>query len=91
VHELTWHPADFGLPASRLEDLLAEGPAESAAIIRQVLEGTVGPCLNIVLANAAAALLAAGRVRNLHEGVGLALESIRSGGASEVLQKLRAA
>jgi anthranilate phosphoribosyltransferase len=91
VHELIWHPADFGLPACRLEDLSASGPEESAAIIGRVLAGAVGPCLNIVLANAAAALLAAGRVRDLCEGVALAFESIRSGQAGRVLEKLKAA
>ena len=90
INELTWHPADFGLPACTLHDLAASGPVESAAIIRRVLEGAPGPCLNIVLANAAAAILAAGRAQNLLEGVALARESIRSGQAGHVLERLRA-
>ena len=90
INELTWHPADFGLPACTLHDLAASGPEESATIIRRVLEGAAGPCLNIVLANAAAALLAAGHARNLLEGVGLARESISSGRAGRVLERLRA-
>jgi anthranilate phosphoribosyltransferase len=91
INELTWHPADFGLPACTLHDLAASGPDESAAIIRRVLEGTPGPCLNIVLANAAAALLATGRARDLLEGVAIGLEAIRSGKAGRVLEKLRGA
>ena len=90
IVEITWHPADFGLPACTLHDLAASGPDESAAIILRVLEGAPGPCLNIVLANAAAALLAAGRARNLLEGVTLARDSIRSGQAGRVLGRLRA-
>jgi anthranilate phosphoribosyltransferase len=91
IEELVWHPADFGLPACRLEDLAASGPEQSAKIIARVLEGAAGPCLNIVLANAAAVLLAAGRVRDLREGVASAQESIRSGKARQVLEKLKSA
>lgn len=90
IQELTWHPADFGLPACKLADLAANDPEESAAIIRRILEGTAGPCLNIVLANAATALLATGRVRDLRAGVAFAHEAIRSGQAAQVLEKLRA-
>ncbi len=89
VSELTLDPQDFGLPKCKLEDLAAGGPDESAAIIRSVLEGAEGPCSNIVLANAAAALLVVGRARDLPEGVGLARQSIRSGQAGRVLEKLR--
>ncbi len=60
---------DFGLAPCRLEELRVRGPEESAAVIRGVLEGREGPALRIVLANAAAALLAAERVRTLAEGV----------------------
>ncbi len=90
VLELTLSPDDFGLPKCRLEDLSAGGPEESAAMIRQVLKGDAGPCLDIVLANAATALLVVGRVHDLPEGVALARESIRSGQAARVLDKLKA-
>ena len=91
VHELVWRPGDFGLPVCRLENLSASGPEHSATIIRQILEGGSGPCLDIVLANAATALFAAGRVRDLPAGVSLARESIRSGQARGVLEKLKTA
>ncbi len=91
IQELVWHPADFGLPACRLQDLAASGSEASANIVRKVLAGEPGPCRDIVLANAAAAFLAAGRVSNLCEGVALALDSIRSGRASQVLERLKAA
>ncbi len=91
VHELTWHPADFGLPACSLRDLAADGPEQSAAIVRQVLEGQPGPCRDIVLANAAAALLAVGKVRSLRAGVALGLEAIESGQAARVLERLKSA
>jgi anthranilate phosphoribosyltransferase len=91
VQEMTWHPADFGLPACRLQDLAANGPEASAAIVRRILEGAAGPCRDIVLANAAAAFLAADRVRNLRDGVALGLDSIQSGRAGQVLERLKAA
>lgn len=91
IEELIWHPADFGLPACRLQDLAASGSEASATVVRKVLAGEPGPCQDIVLANAAAAFLAAGRVSNLCDGVALGLESIRSGRASQVLERLKAA
>ena len=90
VHDLTWHPADFGLPACRLRDLSASGPEESAAIVRNLLNGEAGPCRDIVVANAATALLAIGKVRDLHTGVSLAVDAIRSGRAALVLERLKA-
>jgi anthranilate phosphoribosyltransferase len=88
IQQMVWHPADFGLPACRLEDLAARDPEQSAAIIKRILDGVPGPCMNIVLANAATALLAAGRVHNLREGVTAALQAINSGKARHVLEKL---
>jgi anthranilate phosphoribosyltransferase len=79
---------DFGLAACRLEDLCVEGPEQSAAVIRAVLGGAEGPARRIVLANAAAALVAAEKVASLPEGVARAAESIASGRAAGVLADL---
>jgi anthranilate phosphoribosyltransferase len=57
-------------------------------MVRGVLAGEDGPCRRIVLANAAAALLAAERVRSLPEGVSEAARSIDSGAARRVLDRL---
>lgn len=86
---LVWTPADFGLDAVRAEEIRADGPAGSAAIIREVLDGEAGPALRIVLANAAASLLAADAVKNLREGVERAEESIASGKANRVLERMK--
>jgi anthranilate phosphoribosyltransferase len=86
-----WQPEDFGLAPCRLAELRAEGPDESAALIRSVLSGAQGPATRMVLANAAAALLAAERVATPHEGVVQAAEAIRSGKAARVLDDLAAA
>ena len=83
-----WTPADFGLEPCSLEDLRAEGAEESAAVIRDVLVGRPGPAARVVLANAAAALLAADRVATPREGVGLAAEAVASGKARQVLERL---
>ena len=85
-----WTPDDFGLAGCRLQDLRADGAEASAAIIRDVLNGVDGPGLRVVLANAAAALLAAERVTTLPEGVALARDAIVSGKGMRVLEELRA-
>jgi anthranilate phosphoribosyltransferase len=86
THE--WTPADFDLAPCRLDELCVAGPEESAAVIRSVLDGEEGPARRIVLANAAAALLAAEKVASLPEGVDRAAESIASGRAAAVLAEL---
>jgi anthranilate phosphoribosyltransferase len=88
VREWEWRPADFGLESCSLSDLRAEGPEESAAMIRTVLAGAKGPATRVVLANAAAALLAADRVATLTEGVAVASDALASGQAARVLERL---
>jgi anthranilate phosphoribosyltransferase len=83
-----WDPAEFGLEAVPVRTIKAAGPAESAAIVRRVLEGEDGPARRIVLANAAAALWAAEAVKTLREGVERADAAIRSGHARAVLEAL---
>lgn len=83
-----WTPADFGLAPVPLDALKASGPAESAAIIRNMLNGEDSPARRIVLANAAAALWAAESVSSLKDGVARADESLRSGHAKAVLEFL---
>lgn len=86
-----WRPVDFGLAECSLAELRARGPEESAAIIRGVLDGVEGPARRVVLANAAAALIAAERVATPAEGVARAAEALASGQAKQVLEKLVAA
>jgi anthranilate phosphoribosyltransferase len=90
VQEAEWTPEDFGLPPCKPDELRVAGAKESAALIRRVLAGDEGPAGRVVRANAAAALLAAGRVSGLREGVRLAAESIQSGRAAAVLDRLGA-
>ncbi len=90
VERRYWTPADFGLPACRIEEIRGGDAERNAAIARSVLGGERGPCRDIVLANAAAALVAAGRAAGLLEGVALAADSIDSGRAAEAVRALAA-
>lgn len=85
----TWMPADFGLPGVSASELRVTGPAESAGRIRSVLAGEASPARSAILANAAAALLVAGRVETLREGVECAAEAIDSGRAADLLDRWR--
>ncbi|HTU89951.1 MAG TPA: anthranilate phosphoribosyltransferase [Gemmataceae bacterium] len=83
-----WTPDDFGLAPCSLDELRVEGPEESAAVIRAVLQGEKGPARRMVLANAAAGLSAAGKAASLPEGVAQAAQAIDSGRALGVLNDL---
>lgn len=83
-----WTPSDFGLGEVSLQTIRADGPAASAAMIREVLDNVDGPARRITLANAAAALFVADQVRTLKEGVELAEDAIASGRANQLLQNL---
>jgi anthranilate phosphoribosyltransferase len=81
-------PKNAGLPESKPEDLTGGEATENAAHIRAVLGGQQSAFRDIVLLNAAAALLVVGKVKTLREGVGLAGQSIDSGKAMAVLEAL---
>ena len=81
------HPSDLGMqPASR-ESLQGGEAIENAEIIRRVLAGERGGPRDIVLLNAAAALLVSDRASDLREGIALAAEAIDRGLASETLAR----
>jgi anthranilate phosphoribosyltransferase len=88
IESLEWTPNDFGLEPVEPGSLAADGPAASADIVRQVLNGADGPARRVILANAATALLAAERVRSLPEGVAAAAPAIDSGTARRILDGL---
>jgi anthranilate phosphoribosyltransferase len=83
-----WNPSDFGLAAVRPDEIKADGPAASAAVVREVLDNRDGPARRIVLANAAAALWASGAVGTLREGVERAAAAVAGGKAESVLEQL---
>lgn len=88
VRSFTITPADAGLPAARFEDLKGGTPEENATALRAVLAGARNPYRDVVLINAAASLIVAGKVATLPEGVALAAHSIDSGDALDRLERL---
>jgi anthranilate phosphoribosyltransferase len=81
-------PEQFGLRRAPTEALRGGSPAENAVIVKDVLDGQKGPCRDIVVLNAAFALLAAGIVENPMEGIAAAAGSIDSGAARNKLELL---
>lgn len=81
-------PRDFGMKPASAADLKGGDAAANAATIRSILSGAAGPKRDIVLVNAAAAIVAGQQARNLQEGVAAAARSIDSGAAREKLAKL---
>jgi anthranilate phosphoribosyltransferase len=81
-------PGDFGLPTATLDDLRGGDATENAQTVRSILAGDLGPKRDIVLANAGAALVTAGKAPNFAEGAQLAAESIDSGAAQAKLTAL---
>ncbi len=88
VRSSTVRPEDFGLPRASLHDLRGGDREENAAIVRQVLAAEAGPRRDIVLMNAAAALVVGGKAHDFKEGVTLAAQSIDSGAAAAKLAGL---
>jgi anthranilate phosphoribosyltransferase len=82
-------PEMAGLPRAAIEQLAGGDAEENAAILYDVVTGIPGPRRDVVLFNAAAALVAGGHAADLKEGVARAADAIDSGMAAVTLQKLR--
>ena len=81
-------PEALGLGRWPLADLEGGEPADNAEICRTVLEGRPGARRDVVLLNAAAAIVVAGLAGSLQEGVCLARESTDSGRARQKMEAL---
>jgi anthranilate phosphoribosyltransferase len=81
-------PENFGLQQADLADIRGGAPQDNAGILRRILDGEKGPVRDVVVINAAAALLAGDKVRELKAGARLAEEVIDSGRAREKLDGL---
>jgi anthranilate phosphoribosyltransferase len=90
VKRFTLAPEDFGVGRAPIESIGGGSPVENAATIRRVLEGESGAKRDVVVMNAAAALVAAGVAENFREGALLAAAAISSGAAREKLAALAA-
>jgi anthranilate phosphoribosyltransferase len=81
-------PEEVGLPRARLEDLRGADAETNADALRAVLDGLRGPYRDIVLLNSAAALVVAGKARDLAGGIARATQALDSGAAKAVLARL---
>lgn len=82
-------PKDFQLSEGSVKDLIGGNAEVNAGILLSILKGEKGPKREVVLMNAAPALVAAGKAKTLQEGLALAEESIDSGIALGKLDRLR--
>lgn len=90
LHEYTLDACDLGLPRASLDDLAGGSLEENAAALEAVLEGEKSPRRDIVLLNAAAALLVADRAEDWPRALEIAARAIDSGAALATLNALRA-
>ncbi|MGB2496358.1 MAG: anthranilate phosphoribosyltransferase [Candidatus Puniceispirillaceae bacterium] len=88
IEEFTITPDDLGLATASIDDLRGGTPEENAASLRAVLDGVTGPYRDIVIMNAAAALVSGGHAPALPEAADRARESIGSGKALAALDSL---
>jgi anthranilate phosphoribosyltransferase len=88
VHTFYVHPSDFGLPKASPADLVGGDAAENAAIVRAVLAGRAGASRDVVLLNAGAALLIAGKAGSIEDGIRIATSAIESGAARQTLDRM---
>jgi anthranilate phosphoribosyltransferase len=86
TYEVT--PEEFGMKRGKLEDISGGDAYTNAAIIRDILSGTRSHKRDVVLLNAAAALVAAGKSDNLANAIPLAEQSIDSGAAAAKMHAL---
>jgi len=80
--------ADFGVSEARSEDLRGGDVEANRAVATEVLSGAPGPRRDIVVVNASASLVAAGKVEDFREGAEAATRSIDSGEAANRLHHL---
>jgi anthranilate phosphoribosyltransferase len=81
-------PEDFGLLRATAEALRGGEPETNARLLRLVLTGERGPRRDLVLANASAALVVAGKAADFRQGVAQAAEALDSGAANRTLDAL---
>jgi anthranilate phosphoribosyltransferase len=88
VHAYEVTPEEFGLERSPLADIAGGDATLNAGLIREVLDGKKSARRDVVLLNAAAALVAAGKADHLRDGVPMAAKAIDSGAAAVKLDAL---
>ena len=81
-------PEDAGLPRWPLADITGGDAAHNAAAMKRLFDGEAGAYRDIVLLNASAALMVAGRAKDVKEGAGLAAQALDAGAAKARLNAL---
>jgi anthranilate phosphoribosyltransferase len=81
-------PEDAGLPRAKPDALRGGDAGHNAKALLDVLKGKAGPFRDVAILNAAAALIVAGKAKDLKEGAALAAKSIDSGEAEGRLDRL---
>lgn len=87
VREYEIHPEDFGIAMSASRNLRVEGPEQSIAMLRAVLDNQPGPAHDIVALNAGAALYVAGVAIDIADGLARARAALADGSAAARLQQ----
>ena len=88
VSEFTISPDDIGLPTVPIDALHGGTPEENAASLRALLDGAAGPYRDVVVLNAAAALVGGGHEDSLKDAAARAVASIDDGNARAALDRL---
>ena len=89
IRRYSVQPEDFGVQRAPSDALRGGSPPENAAVLESIFAGELGPRRDIVVINAAAALVAAGVTRDFREGAGLAAKALGSGAAQGTLSELK--
>jgi len=89
VKVFEFDPAEVGIARAQREDLVGGDAARNGKIVKAILKGEKGPCRDIVVLNAAFAMMAADRAKTVAEGIEIAAHSIDSGAALHRLLRLR--
>jgi anthranilate phosphoribosyltransferase len=90
IERRTVTPEDAGLARAPLQAVLGGDPAHNAAALKALLDGKTGPYRDIVLLNAAAALIVAEKADDLRSGVALAAAAIDDSRAKSLLARMAA-
>ena len=90
VNSYTITPEDAGLKRASLDDIRGGSLERNLELFRGVLQGVAGPVQDVVVLNAAATLVVAGKADDLLSGVSMAQEAINSGAAREKLEAFAA-
>ena len=89
IRQFVMTPEDFGITSAKVDAILGGNSAENAKIIEAVFRGERGPRRDVVLLNAAPAIVAGGAASTWKDGIRLAAETIDSGTAFRKLRELR--